>query len=342
MIEIDGSVGEGGGQVIRTAVALSAVTGKQCKIKNIRKNRPNPGLQTQHLAAVDVIKNLCNAEVHGNKLNSTEIDFNPGKMRFGGVDVSISTAGSVGLVLQPVLIAASHIKDNIFVKINGGATNGKWAPPVHFMREVLLNHLEKMNYRCSIKIDKYGYYPKGGAITETVIQPSVISPINIDRTGAITGIYGISHASTQLEDKKVAERQARRAREIIEKNLGMKAAIDVEYYNTSNPGSGIEMFAKTDSTIFGADGLGEMKKSAEYVGEEAANNLLEQIKNDGAVDEYAEDQLLPFMALAAENGESCIKVGKITNHTRTNIFVIEKFLPVKFHVEGKTIRCRKA
>ena len=341
MIEIDGSVGEGGGQVIRTAIALSALTGKDFKINNIRKGRPNPGLQAQHLAAVDAMANICNADVNGNTLNSIELEFHPGKMRFGGIDVSVSTAGSVGLILQPILIAASGIKDNLFVKINGGATNGKWAPPVHFMREVLLNHLEKMNYKSSIRVDKYGYYPKGGAVTEVVIQPSVLDQIIIEAQGKITDVYGISHASSHLEDKKVAERQARRAKEIIEKNLGIKASIGVEYYNTLNPGSGIELFAKTESTILGADGLGEIKKSAEDVGEEAANNLLQQIKNGGTVDEYSEDQLLPFMALATERGDSSIKVGKMTSHTRTNIFVIEKFLPVKFHTEGKIVKCSK-
>jgi len=341
MIEIHGDYLEGGGQILRTAVALSAVTQKDVRIINIRKGRPNPGLQTQHLEALNAIAGLCDAKVKGNKRNSTEIEFYPKEIKFGSIDIDIPTAGSVGLVLQPIMIAASNAKDNLYISINGGATNGKWAPPAYYIKEVLLGHLSKFGYNASIEIEKYGYYPRGGARVEAVIQKSSLSPIELIELGEIKEIYGVSHASSDLKDKKVAERQAKVAKNIIEERLGIKASIDAVYYNTLNAGSAVEIFAKTDKSIVGADGLGEFKKSAEDVGKEAAQHFLSQLNYGGAVDEYAEDQLLPFMALAAENGESRIKVGKLTDHTKTNIWVIEKFLPVKFEIDGKIIKCRK-
>ncbi|MCX6815445.1 MAG: RNA 3'-terminal phosphate cyclase [Candidatus Aenigmarchaeota archaeon] len=339
MIEIDGSYGEGGGQIIRTALALSALTEQACRIKNIRKGRPNPGLQNQHLAAVSAMQEICNAEVSGNKLGSTELIFSPKDLRFGAVDISIPTAGSVGLVLQPIMIAASHAKNDINIKIDGGATHGKWAPPISYIKEVLLNHLTKFGYKASIEIERYGYYPRGGAKLEMVIQPCKLGKINLTESGKVKEIFGYSHASLHLKEKKVAERQAMEAATILNKIFGTKISIDANYYDTLNPGSGIEIFARMEKTILGSDALGEIKKSADEVGTEAAEKLVEQINNNGAVDEYAEDQLLPYMALTG--GE--IKVGKLTEHAKTNMWVIEKFLPVKFEVdeESKIIRCNK-
>ena len=114
MIEIQGDYLEGGGQIVRTAVALSAVTKKPCRIFNIRRDRPNPGLQTQHLEALNALAELCSAEMKGNKRNSTEVEFHPKEMKFGSIDINIPTAGSVGLVLQPIMIAAAHAMDNLY------------------------------------------------------------------------------------------------------------------------------------------------------------------------------------------------------------------------------------
>ncbi len=343
MIEIDGSTGEGGGQIIRTALALSAVTGKECRIFNIRRGRQNPGLQTQHLEGANAVAALCNAEIRGNKIGSTELKFYPRKIESKKIDISIPTAGSVGLVLQPLMIAASHAESKVEIEINGGATNGKWAPPLNYIKYVLLPLLEKMGYKANIEIKKYGYYPKGGAHVMATINPVHIKPIDLIQRGEIVEIKGISHASKHLEKAKVAERQAKTAEEIIKKELQIAPRISVNYVDALNPGSAIELFATCENSVLGADELGEIKKSAEQVGKEAAEKLIEELKTNACVDEHAEDQLLPFMALAAQGGESMIKVHHLTNHTRTNIWVIEKFLPMKFEIDEKekVIRCRK-
>jgi RNA 3'-phosphate cyclase len=338
MIEIDGSYGEGGGQIIRTALALSALTQQSCTIKNIRNGRPNPGLQAQHLSAVAAMQELCNAEVSGNKIGSTELTFSPKDLKFGAVDISIPTAGSVSLVLQPIMIAALNAKQDVYVKIDGGATHGKWAPPVSYMKEVLLNHLARHGYKASIEVERYGYYPRGGAKLEVVIQPCEMKEIIMKEQGAIKEIFGYSHASQHLKEKKVAERQAMEAATVLKKFFNVDAAIDTNYYDTLNPGSGIELFARTEKSIIGSDALGEIRKPADEVGREAAMHLAEQINNNGAVDEYAEDQLLPFLAVTGGK----IKVGSLTDHTKTNIWVIEKFLPAKFEIKENVISCRKS
>ena len=343
MLEIDGSYLEGGGQIVRTALALSTVTQKPIHITSIRKGRANPGLQAQHIEAANAISSLCNAKIEGNKLHSTEMKFYPGKIQSKKISIMIPTAGSVALVLQAMMIAAVHAEGRIHIEINGGATNGKWAPPVNYVKHVLLPLLEKLGYKADIDIKKYGYYPKGGAHVVAEIHPAELEPINLMERGEIETINGISHASKHLEKANVAERQAKTAKDIIKKELKIDAETSVKYVDALNPGSAIELFAKAKNSVLGSDGLGEVKKRAEDVGKEAAEKLVECIRSDACVDEYAEDQLLPYMALASVNGESRIRVHKLTNHTKTNIWVIEKFLPVKFKIDEKEkiISCRK-
>ena len=342
MIEIDGSYGEAGGQIVRTALALSAVTKKPVSITNIRKGGQNPGLQPQHLEGVNGIAHLCNADIKGNKSHSTEIEFRPKAIETKKIEISIPTAGSVGLVLQSLMIAAVHAEDKVTIEINGGATNGRWAPPLNYIKHVLLPLLEKFGYKAYIEIKKYGYYPKGGSHAVATINPVKLMPINLVERGKIKEIKGISHAARTLEKAKVAERQMKAASEIIKRELEIDPSISINYFDTLNPGSAIELFAITENSILGSDGLGEIKKRAEDVGKEAAIKLMEEISSQGCIDEHAEDQLLPYMALAAKNGESIIKVPKLTNHTKTNIWVIEKFLPVKFEIDEKEkiIACR--
>ena len=328
MIEIDGSYLEGGGQIIRTATALSSITGKPCRIFNIRANRPNPGLQVQHLFGLRALAELCNAELKGDKLGSTEIVFIPRKLKGEEITVNIPTAGSTGLVFQILSLPSAFCEEDVTINIKGGATYGKFAPPMDYIKLVLLRILEKMNYKCEIEIKKHGFYPKGGAGVKIYVERcKKFSPLFLETPGKLRYFEGISIASEHLRARNVAERQ----RKAVEQTLGKETNIKTQYVKALNPGSGITIAAVYENTVVGADAVGERNKSSEEVGKEAAQKLLQTISSQACLDEHAADQILPFVALA----EGSFTTSKITKHCLTNIWVIEKFLPVKFEILGK-------
>lgn len=336
MIAIDGSTGEGGGQMLRTALGLSALTGKPFKIVNIRKGRENPGIKEQHLQAVNAVAKLCDAKVEGAELNSMELTFEPQAVRSGNINVAISTAGSVGLVLQSLLIPA--IKTDLRIRIKGGATYGKWAMPIDHFKFVLSPLLKRIGYGTSVVVSKEGFYPKGGALVEVFSgKAKQFSPLNVLEKGKVISISGRSIASEQLRTAKVAERQANAAKKLLFDYFKADAKIKVEYVNTLNPGSGIQLWVETEKSILGGDSLGELGKKAELVGEEAANNLIQDFEH-GCIDRFTSDQLLPYMALA---GSGKFLSSKITDHVKTNTFVIEQFLEVKFNIKDKLVECVK-
>ncbi len=331
MLEIDGNFGEAGGQILRSALGFSAVTGKAFRMYNIRAKRCKPGLQEQHLQCVKAMKTFCNAEVQGDKINSNEIIFKPNKIQSKNLNIKIKTAGSVGLLLQSLLIPA--IKTDLNILIEGGATFGKWALPVEHLKNVLLKHLETMGYNIKIDILREGFYPKGDALTKIHSRKGKLKPIEILEKGKIISIEGISIASKSLENQKVALRQADEAKKILFKKFKLQPKIKIKYVDTKCPGSGIQLWIKTENSIIGSNALGKLGISSEQVGTKAATMLINEFDN-GSIDKFTTDQLLPYMALA-KGGK--IKSSEVTNHTKTNAKLIEKFLDVKFKIEGNII-----
>jgi len=335
LISIDGGYGSGGGQIVRTSIGLSAITGKAIKITNIRKGRCRQGLAEQHLQAVRAVASLCDAEVKGAELHSTELEFIPKKIKSGNVNVKIATAGSVGLLLQSLLIPA--IKTDLIIKINGGGTYGKWAAPIDNFRYVLFPLLEKMGYKAEIKIEREGFYPVGGAKVKVHSGKAELKPIEITEKGKIISIEGRSIASEHLKKAEVAERQAKVAKKILFDNFKIDAKIKKEYVKSKCPGSGIQLWIKTENTIIGANGLGEKGKPSEIIGKGAAKQLIEDY-NKGCIDRHTADQLIPYMALA---GKGKIKASEISGHVTTNAYITEQFLPVKFKIKDNIIECNK-
>ena len=342
MIEIDGSYLEGGGQIIRTAAALACVTGKPCRVYNIRANRPNPGLRAQHLNGLKALAELCNAKLKGATMGSTEITFEPGAIKGGEIEIRIPTAGSIGLIFQILSLPACFAERETLVK--GGATYGKFAPPIDYINLVLLPLLQKLGYKASINIIKHGFYPKGGAEVEIHIEPvKKLRGISLTERGKLKEIKGVSVASELLKQRNVAERQRAEAERMLSLK-GFSANIKEIYSPSLNPGSGITLVGVFENTGLGADSLGEKGKSAELVGRECAEKLVNTLQTNACLDEHAADQVLPFIAVAS--GESEITVSRITLHCITNAWVIEKFLPVKFEIIGERgkqgkIICRK-
>jgi len=326
-VEIDGSYGEGGGQILRTAVALSVITGKPVRIYNIRANRPNPGLRPQHLHGILALKELSNARVKGAKVSSTVLEFIPGKAEPKHIRVPIKTAGSITLVLQALLPAMAFTGGSF--EITGG-TDVPWSPPVDYLKNVTLFALEKTGIKAELEIRRRGHYPKGGGLVVGKVEPwEERKPLVALEWSRIESFRGISHA-TNLP-AHVAERQAKSAEEKLRELYSVPVEIEREVSRSLGPGSGIVVWAETDKLRLGGDALGKRGKPAEVVGREAAEELIGQLEPKKAVDRFLGDQLIPFLAFTG--GE--IGVAEITNHLVTNVWVVERFLGRIFEVEGE-------
>ncbi|WP_297470720.1 RNA 3'-terminal phosphate cyclase [Thermococcus sp.] len=326
-VEINGSYGEGGGQILRTAVALSVITGRPVRIYNIRANRPNPGLRTQHLHGILALKELSNARVRGAQVGSTRLEFIPCKAGPKHIRVPIKTAGSITLVLQALLPAMTFTGGSFEVT---GGTDVPWSPPVDYLKNVTLFALERMGLRIRLEIKRRGHYPKGGGLVVGEVEPwEERKPLIALEWRKIERFAGISHA-TNLP-AHVAERQAKAAEERLRSFYSVPVEIEREVSRSLGPGSGIVVWAETDSLRLGGDALGKRGKPAEVVGREAADELLEGLTPRKAVDKFLGDQLIPFLAFTG--GE--IGVAEITSHLVTNVWVVERFLGKIFEVDGE-------
>lgn len=330
MIIIDGEYGSGGGQILRTAMGLAALTGKSCRIEKVRAGRPQPGLREQHLQAARAVASLCQGNLKGDELGSTRLEFHPGDIKSKNIFIKIFTAGSVGLILQGLLIPALAV--NLDIRIEGGATYGKWAPPLSYLQNIVFPFLARMGYRVEMEILREGFYPRGGAKIKVKTKKAELKNLEIISKQKMIRIKGISLASFHLQKNQVAERQAECAREVLTAHFHQDPQIEIRYCNTICPGSGIQLWIETGASQIGGNSLGERGKKAEVVGKEAAENLIYEYEN-GAVDSHAADQLLPYLAI----GKGRIRTSQITEHCRTNAFIIEKFLPVQFEITEDTI-----
>ena len=346
-IEIDGSVLEGGGQILRMSVAFSAVTGKPIRIYNVRAKRSPPGLRAQHMNAVRALAQLAHADVAGLAIGSKEVEFNPGSHKGGSFKIDVGTAGSASLVLQALMPVMSFSPSKTFVEITGG-TNNPMAPAVDYLQEVLLPVVSKMGYKGSIDLLRRGFYPRGLGVVRAVVEPiKMFKPIILERLGEIEEVRGISYSSRL--PAHIVERMARSAERVLTAAGYKNVKIDSEALQANqgrcaaDPGCGIILFAKSkQGAILGADSLGELGKPAEKVGREAAEELLRQLAAEAPVDRHLADQLIIYMSLA--DGMSKIRTSELTLHAITGIHLSEKMIGVSFKVEGEegrpsTIAC---
>jgi RNA 3'-terminal phosphate cyclase (ATP) len=319
---IDGSFGEGGGQIIRTAVALSSVTLRPIRIFNIRTKRKNPGFAAQHLNSIRSAGMMTDADLGGVELRSKEMTFHPKKNEGGKFNVEIGTAGSISLVLQCIMPVAVFAKDMVEMSITGG-TDVAWSPPIDFLRFVLLPTLSSMGVRAEIELIRRGYYPEGGGLVKAMIHPSRLGRMESE-SRKDDMIRGISHSSRLPES--VAVRQADTARRILRED-GYEVSVDLERSDHPSTGSGITLWSGCKS----GSSLGARGKPAEKVGEEAAKMILAELNSDSTVDLYLSDQLLPYMALSHTRNEMIVR--ELTEHARTNVWVIERFFDAGFEIK---------
>ncbi|HWQ17622.1 MAG TPA: RNA 3'-terminal phosphate cyclase [Sulfolobales archaeon] len=351
MILIDGSFGEGGGQILRYTLALAAVLRKPVRIVNIRARRENPGLQRQHLTVVKALAEISRARVKGAVLGSTEVEFEPQGISGGSFFFDIGTAGSITLVLQSLLLVAAFSERQVELRIRGG-TDVPWSPTYDYFKNVFLYHLSKVGYEVELELVRRGHYPRGGGevIARISDPPKGFKPLSLSERGGIVSIRGISHA-VRLP-RHVAERQARAAKEKLTA-LGIRVPIEIEiesYPPDKDPhigqGSGIAIWADSQNTRLGADSIGARDKRAEDVGIEAASRLANDLLTGASLDTHMSDMIVPYLLLA--KGPSEVTCASLTLHAYTIIEISKKIVSgVSIEYEGSmnkpfTLRVRPA
>ena len=329
-LRIDGSYGEGGGQILRSSVALSALTGKDMEIVNIRSKRDRCGLAAQHLAAVRGVAELCGASLEGDELGSTSLTFRPGEVLGGEYEFNVGTAGSVTLVLQACMLAAVHADGPVTMTIRGG-TNVRMSPPVDHYLNVLLPLLREMHVDVELEVLQRGFYPQGGgAVAATLMPPRAVLPLDLRERGRPEGIGATSFVQNLPEH--IAQRMEHAVRKSL---LGERIVAERQLSSGPSSGAGIYLRARYENTVLGADGLGQRGVPAERVGELAAERMRDELDGGGTLDVHTADQLLPYMAMA--EGPSSFKVRELTSHLTTQIWLLPQFLPVRIDVDGTTL-----
>ena len=327
MLSIDGSYGEGGGQILRNTVAISVLTKKPVEIKNIRANRPTPGIKPQHYIAIKSIKELCDAETNGLEVGSSVLTFSPGDIKGGKYKFNIGTAGSITLVFQACILASLNVKEPVIISVTGG-TDVKWSPSWDYFRYVFLHLLEKMGLSVKAKLIRRGYYPKGGGEAEITISPSAgLKPLKLNEEQIFEMVNGIINISN-LPDHIVTRMKYSAIKILLKKNL--QASINIDKVESLSPGTGITLWSQSKNTVLGSTFLGERGMPSEKVGENAANELIREIDAGSSIDLYAFDQLLPYMTIA-RNSSSCV-VSRISNHAQTNMWLLKQFFNVDFEL----------
>jgi len=344
MIEVDGSEKSGSGTILRLSVALSAIVGQPLHIHNIRQNRPEPGLKPQHLEAVLTAARLCDAELQGAELKSRELWFKPRKVKSGRIEAEIGTAGSIPMLLMTVLPICASAEQTVQLHVTKGGTDVSHSPAINYLRSVFLPVLKRMGLVASLAVHKYGYYPKGMGEVTMIVEPcKSFKPMLLESFGKIKAVKGVS-VCTFLADRKVAERQARAARDYLnERSFSADIQIVNDMSNSLQRGSSLVLWAETNTgAILGADSIGELGKPSEAVGKEAAEKFFDEVSVEPTVDSHLADMLIPYVALA--NGRSAFLTRVISEHLETNIWLAEKLLDVRFNVKrtGRLYKVEKA
>lgn len=328
MYKIDGSYGEGGGQLLRLAIALSAITGIGVRITNIRARRDKPGLAPQHLAGLHAVGKLCDTSIEGLMLQSQEITFEPTTLHGGEYHFDVGTAGSITLVLQALLPVMLAARMPYKVHITGG-TDIRHAPPADYLREVLIRLIERLGAKLTMRLLRRGYYPRGEGEIEVAVQPAALTPAVFDAIGNRQAICGLVHVASLPEHIALRMKQAaldRLGAHGVQANietlvLGHEAAF--------GPGGAIVCWAEGVHTVLGAARVAERGVRAETLGDAVGEELAADLAAGAALDMHATDQILVYLALA---GGGSFSTRSVSLHAYTAMWLIEQFLPVAFEV----------
>jgi RNA 3'-terminal phosphate cyclase (ATP) len=334
IICIDGSYGEGGGQILRTSLTLSCMLGRPIEIINIRRARRKPGLQPQHLTAVKAVATISHAHVQGAELSSTALRFSPGAVSGGDYFFDVSerkgSAGSTSLVLQTVLLPLCFAGNPSTVTVIGG-THVPWSPSFHYLKKVFLPMLSVIGVSTDLDIEKWGWYPIGGGkVIARIIPGKEFKPIAISDRGKSVSVTGISAISNLPRD--IGVRQRDRTLKMLSQR-GIDADIDIVSAPSLGKGTLIFILAEFENISAGFDALGAIGKRAEEVADEACRALIEYKDTNAALDPHLADQIIPYAAFG--RGTSEFTTSRVTQHLLTNIWVVKQFLDIDIQVEGK-------
>jgi RNA 3'-terminal phosphate cyclase (ATP) len=329
MIEIDGSWGEGGGQILRSALTLAVLTGKAVRIDDIRAGRRKPGLMAQHLQAVRAAAAVSGARVEGARQGSGALVFEAAGVKAGEYRFDIGTAGSVALVLQTVLLPLAAGGGFSRVTVTGG-THVPWSPSYHYLSRIWFPCLRRLGMKAEISMSRAGFYPRGGGLVSAAVRPALPkAPLRLTDPGRLLSVRILSAVANL--DESIAERQSRQALSRLE---GCGAPLQVEHLSMPAPGPGTMLMVQGEfeHSRCGYAALGERGKPAERVADEAVDRFLAFLASGAAVDEHLADQMLIPLALAP--GTSELRSARVTRHLLTNAWIIGQFLPAKIEIEG--------
>jgi len=325
-LELDGSEGEGGGQVLRAALSLSMRTGRPFNIVNIRAKRKTPGLMRQHLAAVQAAAAICHAVVEGEQAGSQTLSFVPSKIQGGEYRFTIGTAGSCTLVFQTILPALLKADSASRIVLRGG-THNPLSPPFHFLERAFLPLLRRMGAEVSLQLNRHGFYPAGGGEFTAQIQPAALQPLHLEQRGGRLNAYGESLVAA------LPIHIARRELEVVRKRMGWseEQLLLRGLSNDQGPGNALLLTLEHEAVTEVFTGFGEKGVTAEAVAEKTVEATRRYLASGAAVGPHLADQLLLPLALAGGGSFTTLAVSQ---HTLTNAAVIRRFLPVNIAIDN--------
>jgi RNA 3'-terminal phosphate cyclase (ATP) len=329
VLEIDSSRGEGGGQMVRTSVALATLTGTTTRLTRIRENRPTNGLSKQHTTAVSAVAQMTGSRISGNYIGSSELLVEPGDKQVPEIAMDIGTAGSISLVVQATLLAARNYKETFTLDLKGG-TNVMWAPPIDTYPMVLFPLMEKMGIHASLDIIERGFYPIGGGHVKVKLDPmGKIKPLHLDSLGELKGIHGLCFV------QHLSDRIAQDMTDACKKVFGPKYDLEIQMERTegTSRGAGMVLVAEYENGLLSSNVLSSKGHSPQQSGLDAASDLLQEMSAGSTIDIHTADQILPYMAMA--EGKSSFIVSRISKHLLSQMDTLESFLDVRFGVERK-------
>jgi len=328
---IDGSYGEGGGQILRTSLALAALTGRELEIFNIRARRSKPGLRPQHLQGVKAAAAICAAEVRGAEIGSQSVRFVPGTVRPGDYRFNIGTAGSTSLVLHTIYLPLALAADGPSAVTITGGTHVPMAPCFHYLDLQWRHFLERIGLSVSVRMKTAGYYPRGGGEITAAIKPAEhVNVLTISDRGKLVRIRGIS--SVTGLPMSIAERQKKQAEKRLA-SIDCPVEIDTLDLKGVAQGTMLLLLAEFEHSRACYYGLGARGKRAEAVADEAVEPMLRFIGGAAHIDEHLADQII--LPLSTARGTSSFITTRVNSHLLTNAEVIRRFLPTKIDIEGE-------